>query len=161
MKSRIDYLDRKILNCLREDPRMRCTEIARRLGTISARGVRNRVDRLLNEPFIELSAGAIPEQLGFTISADIYVDVEPGMIQEVVQKLMNLDEVIYVAITTGDSDISSSVVAESMGNLQAFITKNIHSIPGVTKTKTFVLTEVLKNSCNWPFPTNLPEASSR
>jgi len=157
MKSRIDDLDREILDCLREDPRMRCAEIARRLGTITARGVRNRVDRLINEPFIELSAGAIPEQLGFTISADIYVDVEPGKIQEVVQKLMDLDEVIYVAITTGDSDISTSVVAESMSNLQTFITENIHSILGVTKTKTFVLTDVLKNSCNWPFPKKLPK----
>jgi Lrp/AsnC family transcriptional regulator for asnA, asnC and gidA len=158
MKSQIDNLDRKILDCLQEDPRMQCTEIARRLGTISARGVRNRVDRLINEPFIELSAGAIPERLGFTISADIYVDVEPGLIQKVVQKLIELDEVIYVAITTGDSDISTSVVAESMSDLQAFITENIHSIPGVTKTKTFVLTEVIKNSCNWPFPKKLPEA---
>jgi DNA-binding Lrp family transcriptional regulator len=156
MKSRIDYLDRKILDCLQEDPRMRCAEIARRLGTISARGVRNRVDRLINQPLIALSAGAIPEQLGFDISADIYVDVEPGMIQEVVQALMDLDEVIYVAITTGESDISTSVVAENMGNLQAFITENIHSIPGVTKTKTFVLTEVIKNSCNWPFPKKIP-----
>ena len=133
------------------------SEIARQLGYMTPRAVRNRLHRLREESFIAITAGAIPERLGFAISADIAVDVEPGMTEQVAQSLAKLDQVYYVAMTTGDSDISTSVVAASMGDLQTFITDKLHSIPGVRKTRTNVLTQVLKQSCDWPFPENLPQ----
>ena len=157
MKPRIDDLDREICDCLREDARMPASEIARRLGHITARAVRNRIDRLVEEGFIAITAGAVPERLGFPISADIYIDVEPGEIEHVANKMAELDEVFYVAMTTGDTDISASTVAVSMGALQEFISTKLHTIPGVTKTKTYVLTKILKQSCDWAFPEKLPK----
>ncbi|MBT3388996.1 MAG: Lrp/AsnC family transcriptional regulator [Chloroflexi bacterium] len=157
MKPRIDDLDREIFDCLREDARMPASEIARRLGHITARAVRNRIDRLVEEGFIAITAGAVPERLGFPISADIYIDVEPGEIEHVANKMAELDEVFYVAMTTGDTDISASTVAVSMGALQEFISTKLHTIPGVTKTKTYVLTKILKQSCDWAFPEKLPK----
>ena len=157
MNPRIDDLDREIFDCLREDARMPASEIARRLGHITARAVRNRIDRLVEEGFIAITAGAVPERLGFPISADIYIDVEPGEIEHVANKMAELDEVFYVAMTTGDTDISASTVAISMGALQEFISTKLHTIPGVTKTKTYVLTKILKQSCDWAFPEKLPK----
>lgn len=157
MKPRVDDIDRAILKCLKEDARMHCSEIARRLGYITSRAVRNRLHRLREEGFVAITAGAVPEKLGFAISADIAVDIEPGMTEQVAASLVRLDEVYYVAMTTGDSDISTSVVAASMGDLQTFITDKLHSIPGVRKTRTNVLTKVLKQSCDWPFPEDLPQ----
>ncbi len=136
---------------------MHSSEIARRLGNMTARAVRNRLDRLISEGYIAITAGAVPERLGFPISADIYVDVEPGRVEQVAQSLKSLDEVFYVALTTGDTDISTSVVAVSMGALQDFINDKLHSIPGVTRTKTYVLTKILKQSCDWSFPEKLPK----
>jgi Lrp/AsnC family transcriptional regulator for asnA, asnC and gidA len=156
MKPRIDDTDRAILECLRKDARMPCSEISRRLGNITARAVRNRLDRLISEGYIAIAAGAVPERLGFPISADIYVDVEPGRVEQVAERLQNLDEVIYVALTTGSTDISITAVAVNMGALQDFITDKLHSIPGVTRIKTFVLTKVLRMSRDWPFPKDLP-----
>jgi Lrp/AsnC family transcriptional regulator for asnA, asnC and gidA len=157
MQPKIDDLDREIFECLREDARMPASEIARRLGHITARAVRNRIDRLVEEGFISITAGAVPERLGFPISADIYIDVEPGEIEHVANKMAELDEVFYVAMTTGDTDISASTVAVSMGALQEFISTKLHTIHGVTKTKTYVLTKILKQSCDWPFPEELPK----
>ena len=157
MRPRIDGVDRAILDCLREDARMQCSEISRRLGNMTSRAVRNRLDRLIKLGYIAITAGAVAEKLGYPISADIAMDVEPGMIQEVAQRLIELDEVNYVAMTTGDTDISVSVVAESMGDLQSIITEKLHTIPGVRKTRTYILTRVLKQSCDWPFPEILPD----
>ncbi len=157
MKPRVDDTDREILDCLREDARMHSSEIARRLGNMTARAVRNRLDRLIKEGFIAIKAAAVPNRLGYPISADIYVDVVPGMIEKVAQNLKNLDEIIYVAMTTGDTDISTSAVAVSMADLQEFTTNKLHTIPGVTRTKTYVLTRTLKQSCDWSFPENLPK----
>jgi len=157
MKPKIDETDRKILKCLHVDARMHSSEISRRLGNMTARAVRNRLSRLVSEGFIEIKAGAIAEKLGFPISVDINMDVEPGMVQEVAHRLVDLDETIYVAITTGDSDISATIVAESMGDLQILITEKLHSIPGIRKTKSHMLTRILKQSCDWPFPKDLPD----
>ena len=134
---------------------MQSTEIARRLGNITARAIRNRLDRLVNEEYIAINAGAVAENLGLSISADIAMDVEPGMVTEVANHLVSLDETNYVAITTGDTDISVSVVAATMGDLQTIISEKLHTIPGVRKTRTYVLTKILKHSCNWAFPKKL------
>jgi Lrp/AsnC family transcriptional regulator for asnA, asnC and gidA len=157
MKERIDNVDRAILECLGEDARMGCSEIARRLGNMTARAIRNRLDRLISEGYIAITAAAVPERLGYPISADISMDVEPGMIEEVAYQLLDLDLVNYVAMTTGETDISVSVVSASMGDLQTFISNKLHTIPGVRKTKTYVLTKVLKQSCDWHFPEKLPK----
>ena len=157
MTSKIDAVDRAILNCLIEDARMPSSEISRRLGNMTARAVRNRLDRLVNEGYISINACAISERLGLPISADIAMDVEPGMIEQVAQQLVDRQETNYVAMTTGDTDISVSIVAATMGDLQAIISKKLHTIPGVRKTRTYVLTNILKISCNWPFPEDLPD----
>ena len=136
---------------------MQCSEIARRLGYMTARAVRNRLGKLTDEGWIAITAGAIPEKLGFAISADIAIDVEPGMTEAVARRLVDLDEIYYVALTTGDTDVSASVVVVSMGALQDFISDKLHTIPGVRKTRTYVLTKVLKQSCDWPFPEKLPD----
>ena len=157
MKPRIDEIDRFILECLQEDARMHATEIAKRLGYITPRAVRNRIGHLIKAGYITISAGAVPERLGLPISADIAMDVEPGMIKAVAARLVELEETNYVAMTTGDTDISVSIVAASMANLQNIINNKLHTIPGVRKTRTYILTEILKVSCNWPFPEELPD----
>jgi len=139
MQPRIDEIDRAILECLREDARMHASEIARRMGNMTAR------------------ACAVPERLGLPISADIAMDVEPGMTEAVANHLVTLEETNYVAMTTGDTDISVSVVAATMADLQKIINTKLHPIPGVRKTRTYVLTNILKQSCNWPFPNELPD----
>jgi Lrp/AsnC family transcriptional regulator, regulator for asnA, asnC and gidA len=156
MKSRIDDIDRAILNCLQEDARIQSSEIARRLGNMTARAIRNRLDRLVREGLIAINACAVPERLGLPISADIAMDVEPGMVEAVAQELVALDETDYVAMTTGDTDISVSVVAATLADLQNIINQKLHSIPGVRNTRTYMRTKVLKQSCTWSFPEKLP-----
>jgi len=78
MKTKIDDLDRAIHACLREDARMSSSEIARRLGYVSARAVRNRIDHLIERGLIAINAAAVPERLGFPINADVYIEAEPG-----------------------------------------------------------------------------------
>ena len=41
---------------------------------------------------------------------------EPGKVTEVANHLLSLDETNYVAITTGDTDISVTVIAATIGD---------------------------------------------
>ena len=155
MKPKVYKVDRAILKLLQEDVRMPCTEIARRLGYVSARTVRNRIKKLRDKNIIALSAGAVPESLGYAISADIYIDVEAGKVLEVADALCKLPEVYYVALISGESDISAACVAADVDSLQTLITETIHTIPGVRKTRVYLLTRVLKRSYDWPLPEGL------
>jgi Lrp/AsnC family transcriptional regulator for asnA, asnC and gidA len=152
MRPKVDSLDRAILGLLQEDARMPCSEMARRLGYVSARTVRNRIKKLLDKDIIALNAGAVPESLGYALAADIYIDVEAGKVIEAADALCKLPEVYYVALISGESDISAACVATDVDALQTYITETIHSIPGVRKTRVYLLTRTLKQSYDWPFP---------
>lgn len=152
MKPRVDNVDRAILRLLQEDARMPSSEIARRLGFVSRRTIRNRLRRLLDKDIIALSAGAVPESLGYALSADIYIDVQVGKVTEVADALCKLSEVYYVALISGESDISAAAVATDVDSLQTFINETVHSIAGIRKTRVYLLTRVLKRSYDWPFP---------
>ena len=152
MKPKVDNVDRAILRLLQEDARMSSSEISRRLGYVTRRTVRNRIKRLRDKNIIVLSAGAVPETLGFPLSADIYIDVEAGQVTEVADALCQLPEVYYVALISGESDLSAACVASDVDSLQTYITDTIHSIPGIRKTRVYILTRILKRSYDWPFP---------
>jgi Lrp/AsnC family transcriptional regulator for asnA, asnC and gidA len=156
MKPRVDDLDRTILRCLNEDARMPCSEMARRAGDVSPRTVRSRLEKLIDNGVISLCAGALPEPLGFGIRADIVIDVEPGKMNEVAARLCELDQVCYVALSTGDFDISAAFVATDIDALHIFVTETIHEIPGIDRTRVNVITKVFKRSCSWDFPKELP-----
>lgn len=157
MRPKVDDVDRAILRLLQEDARMPCSEIARRVGHVSARTARNRLRKLIKNDIIALSAGAVPESLGFVIAADVYIDVEAGKVREVADALCKLPEVYYVALVTGDCDISAAVVATDVDSLQTLITQTFHSIPGVRKTRVYLLTRMLKRSYDWPLPQDMTQ----
>ena len=70
-----DKIDIKIVNLLLEDGRMPASEISRRMGDISERAVRYRIDRMVNEGVIQISAVARPQAFGLTTIADIWLEV--------------------------------------------------------------------------------------
>jgi Lrp/AsnC family transcriptional regulator for asnA, asnC and gidA len=126
--------------------------MSRRLGYVSERTVRNKLKRLLEKRLITLRAGAVPESLGYVIAADISIDIEAGKVLEVADALCKLSEVYYVSLISGESDISAACLATDVDSLQTFITETIHTMPGVRKTRVYLLTRTLKESYDWPFP---------
>jgi Lrp/AsnC family transcriptional regulator for asnA, asnC and gidA len=156
MKPRVDDTDRSILSCLIEDARMPSAEIARRVGDVPVRTVRSRLKKLIDSGVVYICAGAVPEALGFGIRADVVIDVEPGKMIDVAERLCQLDQVCYVALSTGDFDISAAFVAPDIEAFRTFVTETIHDIPGISRTRVNVITKVFKRSCDWPFPDQLP-----
>jgi Lrp/AsnC family transcriptional regulator for asnA, asnC and gidA len=156
MRPRVDDLDRDILKCLIEDARMPAAEMARRIGDVPPRTVRSRLAGLLDSGLVSIHAGAVPEALGYGIRADIVIDVDPGKMNDVAARLCQLDQVCYVALSTGDFDLSAAFVTTDIESFRTFVTETIHKIPGIARTRVNVLTKVFKRSCDWPFPDQLP-----
>lgn len=147
-----DKIDIKIVNLLLEDGRMPASEIARRLGDISERAVRYRIDRMVNEGVVRISAVARPQAFGLTTIADIWMEVESDRILEVAKKMVEFDNVSYVACGIGESDVSIQIVAKDTAEIYQFVTEVVRKVPGVRKTTTSIVPLILKDVYQWRIP---------
>ena len=77
MSAKLDAVDRAIVDLLVEDGRLPSAEIARRIGTVSERAVRYRIERLVRSGVIQIAAIVDPHAVGFGIIADVLIDVAP------------------------------------------------------------------------------------
>lgn len=149
---KIDNTDIKIINLLMEDGRMPASEMARRIGAISERVIRYRIERIVKEGYIQISAIINPKSLGFLVTADVFLEVESGAILEVAKKAVEFDCVSYVACSIGERDISIQVVGRDTTEVYQFVTNVIGKIPGVRKTTTSIVPLVLKDVYQWRIP---------
>jgi Lrp/AsnC family transcriptional regulator for asnA, asnC and gidA len=147
-----DKIDIKIVNVLFEDGRMPASEIARRIGDISERAVRYRINRMVEEQVIQISAVAKPQAFGLTTIADVWLEVESDKILTVAKKMVEFENVSYVACNIGQTDVSIQVVARDTSEIYHFVTEVVRKVPGVRRTTTYIVPIVLKDVYQWRVP---------
>jgi Lrp/AsnC family transcriptional regulator for asnA, asnC and gidA len=150
-----DKIDVKIVNLLLEDGRMPASEVARRLGDISERAVRYRIDKMVDAGVISISAVAKPQAFGLTTIADIWMEVESDRIIEVAKKMAAFDNVSYVACGIGESDVSIQIVAKDTAEIYQFVTEVARKTPGVRKTTTSIVPLIIKDVYQWRVPESI------
>jgi len=144
-----DPIDWKIVTLLNEDGRMPSAEIARRLGGVSSRTVTNRIEALIKKGVINVRAIVNPVMVGYGVMADVFIEVEPGRVREVANRVAGFPQVSYVACATGDSDVSISLRVRSIDELFNFVTEKLGKIPGVRRTQSYLLPLKLKDLDTW------------
>lgn len=149
---KIDDLDREIVNLLMEDGRMQAAELARRLGDVSERVVRYRIENLVEKDIIKISAIVNPKMVGMNVVADAWLEVESDSILQVAQAMAGYDNVSYVACSIGETDVSVQVLARDTAEVYRFVTEVIGKTPGVRKTTTSIVPLVIKDVFQWHIP---------
>ena len=147
-----DKIDIKIVNLLLEDGRMSASEIARRIGDISERSARYRIERMVNEGVVKISAVAKPQAFGLTTIADVWMEVESDHILSVAKRMAEFDNISYVACGIGESDVSIQIVAKDTAEIYHFVTEVVRKVPGVRKTTTSIVPLILKDVYQWRIP---------
>jgi Lrp/AsnC family transcriptional regulator for asnA, asnC and gidA len=130
---------------------MPSSEIARRTG-LSERVVRYRIDQMVLNGVIQVSAVVNPEAFGLTVKADVWMEVDSDQILSVARKLAKLDSVTYVACSIGENDISIQVVSSDTQEIYHFVTDVVRKIPGVRKTTTSIVPVIVKDVYQWRVP---------
>lgn len=153
-----DKIDVKIVNLLLDDGRMPASEVARRIGDISERAVRYRIDRMVDDGVIRVSAVAKPQAFGLTTIADVWLEVESDRIIEVARKMSEFDNVSYVACGIGESDVSIQIVAKDTAEIYQFVTEVVRKVPGVRKTTTSIVPLIIKDVYQWRVPERITQA---
>ena len=151
----IDEIDAKIVDLLMGNGRMNAAEIARRVEEITERAVRYRIKRMESEGVIRICAIPNPKILGYSVIADVFIEVESGRILEVAHKLADMECISYVACSIGETDISAQIIAHNSDEVYAIVTQVIGKIQGVRKTTTSIVPLVLKDVYEWHIPRSL------
>ena len=147
-KNKLDKLDCRMVRLLQIDGRMSNIAIAQKLG-ISEYTVRNRMKRLLANKTIKIVAVANPIDLGFEIAGNLKIKIDLQKADQVLENLKKIDELIWVALTTGGTDIDVEFIARSLKEFQDLIFKKISGIDGVLSTETSLMVDLVKDKYDW------------
>lgn len=147
----MDLLDRQIIELLREDGRRSNVEIARELG-VSEGTVRKRVERLVREGTLRVSAVVDPHALGYDVRALILLNVELPRVDAAARRLAQMPEVMGVYVITGGYDVAVEAVFETNEHLMAFLSEKVGRIPGVLGSHTAHILRVAKQPADWVVP---------
>jgi Lrp/AsnC family transcriptional regulator, regulator for asnA, asnC and gidA len=148
----IDKYDLKIVNLLMKDGRISASELAREIGDLSERSIRYRINRMVTDGMIKISAIVNPKAFGFNVIADVWVEVESVHIHEVAEEIAKHDCVSYVATSIGEKDVSVQIYARDNSEVYYFVTEVIGRLQGVRKTVTSIVPIVLKDVYDWSIP---------
>jgi len=142
-KDRPDPLDCKMIRLLQKDGRMSNTAMAQKLG-ISEYTVRTRLKKILDSGIIRIVAVGSPIDLGFEVSGNLKIRIDLKKTEQVIDELGKIDELIWIALTTGGTDIDVDFAVRSMKELQELIFHKISNIEGVLSTETSLMVDLIK-----------------
>jgi len=146
--TKFDQLDQVILKLLNQNGRMPSAQIARQLGE-SARTVQNRIQKLIDLNAVQFVGVPNPAAFGYSLAVDIYCELEVGYQEQAILALLNMPHITYVALSTGDQDITLQALFKDSADMQDFITNQLHQVPGMRRTRTVLIPRILKDSYHW------------
>jgi Lrp/AsnC family transcriptional regulator for asnA, asnC and gidA len=144
----VDDLDLRIIGALEIDGRRPVAEIARELG-VPKSTVQRRLDALIRERVIFVTASADSGKLGLGIHAHLNMRVDLANYQQVIDEIRLLTEVRWLASTTGRADLVAEAYFASPTHLHEFIRDKLAPIPGVAAVETSIILSVEKLTFHW------------
>ncbi len=144
----LDKIDCRIIEFLQKDGRMPNTDIARKLG-VSESTVRVRVNRLIDEEYLQIVAVSNPIKLGFELVGDIRIHVNIKKMDAILKELRELKALWFIVCSTGNVDIIAEFVVQSMDELKSLIFEKINKIDGVRQTETNIFMQFVKRRYDW------------
>ncbi len=140
---KIDEIDQKLLKILEQNSRISYRQLGQKLG-IEESTARKRVVRLVGKGVIERFTIDVNEStLGRTITAFITVYPSLKHADEIVSRLIDLDEVIESYSLSGRCGVFLKATFGDMRGLNSFIAK-IRGIPGIVGIHTCISLETIK-----------------
>ena len=143
-----DQLDYDIIQALHADARVAASEIARQTGA-NERTVRKRIDHLVADGVLRLTAVLNPQAFGYVTAADILLEADPNQEEAILKKLMSMPEVTYVAFGQGSTEMSIEARFKDNDALREFIRRALPAIPGLTVTRYALVPRILRNIDEW------------
>lgn len=143
-----DELDYQIIQLLNQDARHSASEIARSVGA-RERTIRNRIDRLVELGALRLTAVVDPSAFGYQTSVDIFLQVDLEREAEIVDCLLHMPEICYLAYGQGTNEMSIEARFKSNAEMYDFLKRTLPAIPGLSVTSYALVPRILRNIDQW------------
>lgn len=147
-KKTLDQIDCQMIELLQKDGRIANTDIAKEIG-LSEGTVRTRLNRLIQEEFIQIVAVSNPIKLGFKIVGNIRIHVDIKKMEKIINELKRLKPLWFIVQTTGGTGIDTEFVVKSLDELNELIFEKINKIDGIRRTETSLFLNYIKRQYNW------------
>ena len=158
--SPLDDVNLAILAQLRRDGRISMAALAERVG-ISRASAYNRVEQMTSAGVIVgFTARVDPTRVGLDVCALVFVTVHPQSWLPFREAVLQMPEVEYCSITTGEHDAMLIIRCVDIRGVHDFVTGVVAARPEV---KSLVSVVVLDEVVRKPFllPTDIPDRSSQ
>jgi len=142
-----DTLDYKIIRLLTESGRMPIGEMAKKLNVTSPT-IRNRIKDLEKSGVFKVSGLVDPSKHSEMITALVAMSVKSdGKMDQILKKIAQLANVVWVGVVTGRYDIIAEVVCiGGKDELYRFTTETILKMGNMVRSETFI---IMKSRHNW------------
>lgn len=138
----IDTLDKKILSMITQNARIPYLEVARECK-VSGAAIHQRIQKLTKMGVITGSKFTVePRMIGYKTCAymGIFLD-KASLYREVLEKLKKIPEITQCHYTTGNYSIFIKIYTKDNEHLKSILTDRIQTIPGLSRTETFISLE--------------------
>ncbi len=139
----LDDVDRRLIAALQADGRASMRLLAETLH-VSRATVYQRVARLEREGVIRGYAAVVdPDALGLGLSAFVYLDVEQHAWKTLRHQVLQLPEVVFGALVSGEHDIVLHVRTTDATALRELVLSRLQSMAEVRSTQTVLIFDEL------------------
>jgi len=151
---KLDEIDFKIIDALRQDGLARPAELKSRLG-ISESTVRKRVKEMQKHGVFKIEVAPNPRTLEYEVWATIGIVMTNRSAHEVIDAIVNNPAVYLASVSVGRFNIIIAARFHNIDLLSQFVNVELTRIPGVVAVETFLHTKPLKyHNVKWLLPSN-------
>jgi Lrp/AsnC family transcriptional regulator for asnA, asnC and gidA len=147
-KIELDELDYQIIQELHANARASASDIARKTNA-NERTIRKRIEWLVADGAIRLTAILDPQAFGYVTAADIFLEAATDLEPTILDRLMSMPEVTYVALGQETNEISIEARFKDNEAMREFLGRTLPGIPGVTVTRYTLVPRILRNIDEW------------
>ncbi|UOF90726.1 Lrp/AsnC family transcriptional regulator [Fodinisporobacter ferrooxydans] len=144
LMSNLDDLDYEIVKFLQDNARTPFTHIAGQLG-VTERTIRTRVQQLQKDGILRLVGVVNPVKAGIRVQSIVQLSVRDAFLDQVVEKLNELDEVRLIVLMTGEFQLLLEVFTRTNEELSDFVMNKLNKIEGITRSNVMIQLKHLKS----------------
>ena len=143
---KMDEVDLNILSILQEDARTPFTHIAEKLG-VSDATIHLRVKKMEEAGLIEKYTVILnEEEFGKPVITYVLIRVDPGNVEEVCKRLLEIEEVYEISEIHERYDILVKVRGRDIEEVRNIIIQKIRQIPDVVGSEAYTVYKTWKQS---------------
>lgn len=144
----LNDVDKKIIIELQKDGRKSFSDLSKKFD-ISISTLRRRVNKMIEDGVITITAVPDPEKIGYSIMALIVYNINRKSLQKTVNQICSFKYNHLVGMTSGRWDVASWSLFKNNDELKDYLINDIAAMDGMISTETLLVLKYAKRTFGW------------